>query len=50
MEDLTAGKKVPASAAASVFIVWAQALIYGDEAADGNAHMSSRSLSYFEQA
>ena len=50
MEDLVQTKPLVPVRAASVLIVWAQALIYSDLASTGDQQVSHRSLSYFEQA
>lgn len=50
MEDLVQTKPLTPVRAASVLIVWAQALIYSDLASASDQQVSHRSLSYFEQA
>jgi Fungal specific transcription factor domain/Fungal Zn(2)-Cys(6) binuclear cluster domain len=50
MEDLVLHKSLAPVRAASVLIVWAQALIYSDLASSGDQQVSHRSLSYFEQS
>jgi hypothetical protein len=50
MEDLISRKPLALVRAASVLIVWAQALIYSEQASAGDQQLSRRSLSYFDQA
>ena len=49
MEDLIRNKPLTPVRAASVLIVWAQALIYSALASTSDQQVSQRSLSYFEQ-